>query len=117
MKKLVWDEIEREQLNPLLSRRFLSANGATVARFELKKGCVVPQHEHANGQISWVVEGALRFSMPEAEDIVVRSGEVLVIPPEAPHAATAEEDCVVVDVFTPERADWAAGKSDYLKGK
>lgn len=117
MRKLRWDDVAKETLNPLLTRRFISANGATLARFELKKGCVVPQHEHSNGQLSWVVEGALRFFSPGRDDIVVRSGEVLVIPPNAPHAAFAEEDCTVIDVFIPERADWAGGNDAYLRAK
>jgi unsaturated pyranuronate lyase len=117
LKKVSWDSVKQEALTPMISRRFLSANGATLARFELKQGAVVPQHEHPNGQLTWVVEGALRFKSPGQEDVVVRTGEVLIIPPHLPHAAYADADCTVVDTFIPEREDWAAGNDAYLRGK
>ncbi len=115
LQKTSWDSVKQEALTPQITRRFLSANGATIARFELKKGAVVPQHEHHNGQLTWVVEGALRFTAPGQDDVTVRSGEVLIIPPHLPHAAFAEEHCIVIDTFIPEREDWAAGDDAYLR--
>lgn len=117
MKKVSWTEITNEQLTPQLARRFISGSNSTLARFELKKGCVVPMHHHQNGQLTWVVEGCLRFTWPGGEPIDVRAGEVLVIPPDVPHAAEAMEDTVVTDVFSPARDDWAGGNDSYLRGK
>ncbi len=42
-------------------------------------------------------------------------GEVLVIPPNLPHAATALEDTLDVDVFSPPREDWLNKTDDYLR--
>jgi len=117
MKKVPWNDVKQEALTPQLTRRFISGSGATLARFELKKGCVVPMHHHTNGQLTWVVEGCLRFTWPGGEPIDVRAGEVLVIPPDVPHAAEAMEDTVVTDVFSPARDDWAGGNDAYLRGK
>ena len=117
MKKISWNDVKQEQLSPQLSRRFISGPNTTLARFELKKGCVVPMHHHSNGQLTWVVEGCLRFTWPDGEPIDVRGGEVLVIPPDVPHAAEALEDTVVTDVFSPAREDRASGDDSYLRGK
>ena len=89
-----------------------------LARIELKKGCVVPRHAHANEQISYIVQGALRFSIGEedaAEERIVRAGEVLILPGNVPHSAEALEDTVDFDVFAPPRQDWIEGSDAYLR--
>jgi quercetin dioxygenase-like cupin family protein len=115
-----WDAVPIETLNPLLTRQFVTGEQAMLARLELKAGCVVPRHSHPNEQISWIVSGALLFSLGEedgAEDRLVRAGEVLVIPGGLPHAATAIEDTVDIDIFAPPRQDWIAGTDAYLRPK
>ena len=114
LKHIRWDEIEVEKLNPLLERRFISGEHLTLARFRLGKGCQIPQHSHHNEQFTFVVEGALKLIFPERE-VVVRSGEVCCIPPNLPHAAEAVENCNVIDVFSPPRADWTAHDDAYLR--
>ncbi len=115
MVKLVrWNDVPTEQLNPLLERQFLSTAGLTMARFLLRKGLVVPEHSHPNEQLAYVLEGALKFTV-EGKDIVVRSGEVLCIPPNAPHMAEALEDTIDLDIFVPARADWDGKDDTYLR--
>ena len=46
-----------------------------------------------NEQITYVLDGALQFRL-DGREIVVRSGEVLCIPPNMPHEALALEDTV-----------------------
>ena len=107
-----------EAMNPMLSRAFVTGEEAMVARIELKKGCVVPRHQHPNEQIAWIVEGALIFIVGEPGEeqrITVRAGEVLVIPANLPHAAEALEDTVDYDIFAPPRADWIAKDDAYLR--
>ena len=111
-----WSDVEQEQLTPLIDRQFISTQAVTLARFHLKKGSKVPEHHHVNEQMSYVVEGALHFVMPDKE-VTVRSGEVLLIPAELPHSAEAREDCYVIDIFTPHRKDWADKNDAYLRGR
>jgi len=108
-------EIPVEKLNPLLDRQFVYGEQGMLARLVLRKGCVVPEHSHANEQITYVLEGALQFTLGDGRVIVVRSGEVLVIPPHLPHRADALEDTIDLDVFTPPRADWISGTDAYLR--
>ncbi len=111
-----WNKVSAEQLSPLISRKCVHQPGMTIARFHLKKGAVVPEHHHINAQITNVLSGALRFDM-EGKNFTVRSGESLTIQPEIPHAAAAEEDCEILDVFIPERKDWIANDDAYLRSQ
>lgn len=117
---IAWSSLPPEQLNPLLTRQFVTGSQAMLSRIHLKKGCVVPRHAHANEQIAFILSGALRFSVGEegsAEDYIVRGGEVLVIPGNVPHLAEALEDTDNLDIFAPPRQDWISGDDAYLRGK
>jgi quercetin dioxygenase-like cupin family protein len=113
------EQIPVEHLNPLLERQIVSGEKGMVSRLLLRKGCVVPLHHHENEQITWIIEGALRFMLDEGGDApkerIVRTGELLVIPGNVPHSAEALEDTIDVDFFSPPRADWLAGTDAYLR--
>jgi quercetin dioxygenase-like cupin family protein len=110
-----WADIEPEAMNPLVDRQYLTGVKTMLARLVLKKGAHVPMHRHFHEQISQVVEGALRFVLEEGE-VVVHAGEVLAIPPDAPHEVFALEDSVALDIFNPPRQDWIDGDDAYLRG-
>jgi len=114
VKHAAWHSLEMEQVNPLFHRHFLSGENMMLARLMLKKGCLVPLHHHHNEQISYVVEGALKFTFPDKE-IVVNSGEVLVIPPNVAHKVEALVDTLDFDIFSPPRADWINKSDQYLR--
>jgi quercetin dioxygenase-like cupin family protein len=114
IRHLAWDEIKTEAMSPLITRRYISAERMTVARFELKKGCYIAEHHHENEQITQVLQGTLKLRLAGVE-YVVRAGELLVIPPHVPHDAEALEDTLVLDVFSPPRADWASNDDGYLR--
>ena len=110
-----WKSIEIENLNPLLQRHFIVGQNIMLARVLLKKGCIVPEHSHHNEQLTYILDGALKFWI-DGQEIVVRAGEVLTIPPHMPHKAEALEDTVDLDVFNPPRADWINKTDRYLRG-
>jgi len=112
-----WDSMPKENLTPLLDRRVISGDRMMIAQVLLKKDSVVPMHHHENEQITHVLSGTLRFLLGENQDeeVIVRSGEVLVIPSNLPHSATALEDTVDIDVFCPPRSDWLDGSDDYIR--
>jgi quercetin dioxygenase-like cupin family protein len=117
---IAWNAIPPEQLNPLLSRQFVTGSQGMLSRIQLTKGCIVPRHVHPNEQIVFILSGALRFSVGEedsAEDYIVRGGEVLVIPGNIPHLAEALEDTDNLDIFAPPRQDWISGNDAYLRSK
>src|SRR5258705_9767277 len=98
MKLYAWNQVVEEQLNPSMIRRMISGATMTMARLRFKKGYTVPTHSHANEQITTIEQGAMLFVTP-TEQITVRAGESLVIPPHLPHSAEVLEDCVAVDIF------------------
>jgi quercetin dioxygenase-like cupin family protein len=88
-----------------------------IAQIFLQKGDDVPRHSHENEQVTYVLTGALQFWLGanDERELVVRAGEVLVIPSHLPHRALALEDTLDVDVFCPPRQDWLAGTDSYLR--
>src|SRR5579871_329490 len=115
LQYIPWNSVPLEDLNPLLQRHFVVGQEIMLARVLLKKGCVVPEHCHHNEQVTYVLEGALRFWI-DGRVIVVNAGEVLLIPAHMPHKAEALADTVDLDVFTPPRADWINKTDQYLRG-
>jgi len=113
-----WDDLPREELNAGIGRRLITGTSMMIAHVYLRKGAIVPMHSHHNEQITYILEGALRFRMgeDEADVIDVHAGEVLTIPAHLPHTAEALEDTLDVDVFSPPRQDWLDGSDAYLRG-
>ena len=114
LQYIPWHNIPLEDLNPLLQRQFVVGQEIMLARVLLKKGCIVPLHSHHNEQLTYILEGALKFWI-DGKEIVVNAGEVLTIPPNMPHKALAMEDTVDLDIFSPPRADWMNGTDQYLR--
>jgi quercetin dioxygenase-like cupin family protein len=114
LKYIPWKNVQREPLNPLIDREMLVGDKLMLARVLMKKGAHVPLHHHHNEQVTYILEGALKFSV-DGREIVVRAGEVLCIPPNMPHEAWALEDTVDLDVFNPPREDWLNKTDDYLR--
>jgi quercetin dioxygenase-like cupin family protein len=114
-----WDDMPKEPLNDLIDRRLVTGERIMLAHVYLKKGAVVPMHEHDNEQITYILEGRLRFwiGSEDAEPRDIGPGEVLHIPSNVPHKAEALEDTFDVDVFSPPRQDWLDGTDSYLRGK
>lgn len=114
-----WDDMAKERVTDLLSRRLITGERMMLAHVYLDKGCIVPRHSHENEQITYILEGALHFWLgeDEQEQVVVRAGEVLLIPANLPHKAEALEDTLDVDIFSPPRQDWLDKTDDYLRQK
>jgi quercetin dioxygenase-like cupin family protein len=113
-KYLPWKRVEHEKLNDWIEREMVVGENLMLARVFLKKGAHVPEHHHHNEQITYILEGALKFAI-DGKEIVVRAGEVLCIPSNMPHEAWAVEDTVDLDVFNPPREDWLNKTDDYLR--
>ena len=114
-----WEEMPKERVSDLLERRLITGDRMMLAHVYLQKGCIVPKHSHENEQITYILEGALRFWIGEDEEqeIIVRAGEVLHIPSYVLHKAEALEDTLDVDIFSPPRQDWLDKTDAYLRQK
>ena len=102
-----WDEIALEKITEMISQKIVAGDREMLAQIYLKRGALVPMHSHDSEQMTYVLQGSLRF-LVGGEEIIVREGEVLHIPPGVPHQAEALDDTFELDVFSPIRADWLA---------
>jgi len=112
-----WNDMPKERVTDEIDRRLVVGERMMLAHVYLKKGCIVPKHHHENEQLTYILEGALRFWIGEDElqEVIVRAGEVLHIPSNVPHKAEALEDTLDVDIFDPPRQDWLNKTDAYLR--
>ena len=113
-----WDDMPKEKVTDTITRRLITGDRMMIAHVYLDKGAIVPTHQHDNEQLTYVLEGALKFWIGdpdgEVEELIVGPGEVLHIPSNVPHKAEALEDTLDVDVFSPPRQDWLDGSDSYF---
>ena len=109
-----WDAVPLETMSDVISRRVFSGEKAMVAQVYLKKDAVVPLHSHESEQITYIMEGALKFEL-EGREVVVRKGELLLIPSNVPHRAVALEDTLDLEYSSPIRRTWLEKDDSYLR--
>ncbi len=99
-------ESEWVEMMPGVKRR-IKADGEKVMLVEVHfdAGAAVPGHNHPHEQISYIVSGRLRFTL-YGEVMELKTGDCLHIPSNAPHEATALEETVTLDIFSPPREDF-----------
>lgn len=113
-----WRDVAWERLSDRLDRRMVCGDKIMVTQIRLKKGCIVPLHQHENEQFSYVLKGRLRFWLgsEKGDDVAVGEEEVIFLPSNLPHKVEALEDSLTIDIFSPPRQDWLTGQDDYLRG-
>ena len=102
-----WDEIDLVKITEMMSQKVVTGAHQMLAQTYLKQGALVPLHAHPSEQMTYVLQGALKFRVGD-EEIIVREGEVLHIPANARHQAEALDDTFQLDIFSPPRQDWLA---------
>lgn len=108
-----WDEIALEKVTEMLSRKIVSGDREMLVQVYAKRGCLMPMHAHESEQMTYVLQGALKF-LVGGDEITVRDGEVLRIPSGVPHQAEALEDTFELDVFSPPRQEWRQPNDEEL---
>ena len=106
-----WDEIALEKVTEMISRKIITGEREMVTQIYLKRGAIVPLHSHESEQMTYVLQGALKFYI-EGEETIVREGEVLHILAGVPHQSEALEDTFELDVFSPIRSEWVVTDDD-----
>ena len=109
-----WDEIALEKVTEVISRKIVTGEKGMLTQIYLKRGAVVPMHKHEAEQLTYVLQGSIRF-LVGGEDVTVREGEVLLIPSWIEHQAEALDDTLTLDIFSPIRHDWLNGTDDYFR--
>jgi quercetin dioxygenase-like cupin family protein len=102
--KPIWDGV---------TARVVRGDLLTLAAVELEPDGLVPEHQHPNEQLGFVLEGSVTFRI-EDESTQLGPGGIWRIPGDVPHEARAGAGgAVVVDVFSPPRTDWEGIEDDH----
>ena len=76
-----------------------------MGRFQLAKGSVIPAHDHPYEQTGLLLSGRMVFTIDGVEHEAA-PGDSWCIGSGVSHAATALEESVAVEVFSPVREDY-----------
>jgi quercetin dioxygenase-like cupin family protein len=86
--------------------RVIVGDNASLAVVELAPGAIVPEHRHEHEQLGLCIEGSITFTV-DGNRRELGPGGTWRITSNLPHDAVAGPDgAVVVDIFSPVRADW-----------
>ena len=103
----VWHEDVLAEKMPTWQARRILAHGEDMMMVEneFAPGDTAPEHTHPHTQITYVMDGALEFTM-DGETKIMRKGDSVFIKPYAVHKAVAIEDTMLIDMFAPMREDF-----------
>ena len=76
-----------------------------LTEFVLKKGTILPEHNHPHEQTGYLVKGVLKLTIG-GETFEVKPGDSWCIPGDCEHWAEVLEDSLAVEVFSPVREDY-----------
>ena len=94
-----------KELMPGFHGKMVHGNQITWAFWTVKKGAIVPEHQHPHEQIMYVLEGEFRLSI-EGKSKVYKKNDYVVISSNVSHEGEALTDCKLMDVFSPVREDY-----------
>ena len=73
------------------------------------KGYVIPLHRHEHEQLTTILKGSMRVTLPDGSEQEFHAGDALCFAPNEEHGLVIlEDDTVAMDVFSPMRADHLA---------
>ncbi len=96
---------EEKELVPGFHVKFVHTNNMTFAYWRIEEGASLPDHSHPHEQVATLTEGKMEFNL-DGEIKQIAPGDVVVIPPNAPHSGKALTPCRIIDVFHPAREDY-----------
>jgi len=102
--------IKPKELVPGITGYYAHGDQLTFGYVELKKGSIVPMHQHIHEQITYIIEGELDMVIG-GQPCLLTNGMYHVIPSNIPHSAVAKTDCKVIDAFSPVREDYKPASS------
>lgn len=98
--------IEPTNPAPGITRRILARGGKIMGvEVTFQKGAVGEAHRHPHEQMSYILSGAFQYEA-DGQTYYLKQGDSYYVAPEVLHGATALEDSVILDIFTPQREDF-----------
>ena len=99
------DKLSQREVFKGYHGRFVHTGDMTLAYWNVDANSPVPVHQHVHKQVVQVISGDFQLTV-DGETHTYHAGDVIVIPSNVPHGAMSLTDCVVHDIFTPEREDY-----------
>jgi quercetin dioxygenase-like cupin family protein len=100
------DRAKEYHPEPGLTRRVLAYNDKLfLAEHQMVKGWAGAMHSHPHDQVVYIVRGHLRVNCL-GQTFELRAGDTFVVRGGVQHGASAIEESLVIDVFTPCREDY-----------
>jgi len=100
------DCLETEVMPGVFRTTLAYIEEAMICHFKLKKGTVIPIHDHAAVQAGFVIGGKIHFSREDGSEFIAEPGCGYTFSPNEKHGARILEDTVVIEFFTPSRPDY-----------
>ena len=102
------DAAQESKPEPGLTRKVMAYNDKLfLAEHQMSKGWIGTIHSHPHEQVVYVVRGRLKVTC-QGKTFEVQAGDTFVVRGGVEHGASALEDSLVIDVFTPCREDYIA---------
>jgi quercetin dioxygenase-like cupin family protein len=97
--------IKPKELTPGITGYYAHGDKMTFGYVELLEGASIPMHQHAQEQITYVIEGQLDMIIG-GKACSLLPGMYHVIPSNTLHTAVAKKFCKLIDAFAPVREDY-----------
>lgn len=93
-----------------VTRQVLGYDGqVTMVKVKFEKGSVGTPHTHYHTQVTYVVSGKFEFTV-DGKTKIVSAGDAIYMEPDVLHGCVCLEAGVLIDCFTPMRADYIPKK-------
>ena len=99
------DTVEKKMAEGVCLRVLSHGGKLMMTEVQFDKGGVGATHTHPHEQISYIIEGKIKFKIG-AEEVVVSAGDSCYVPPNVEHGVIAHTDAKLVDVFSPQREEF-----------
>ena len=101
-----WEAIPIQKLDSGIERQMIVGEKIMICRLRFPPQTVTTSHDHPHEQMTFVEQGRVRFILGDEEHLA-QTGDIIHIPPGTWHGATMlEEEVILVDIFSPIRADF-----------
>ena len=93
-----------------VTRQVLGYDGqVTMVKVKFEKGSVGTPHTHYHTQVTYVVSGKFEFTV-DGKTKIVSAGDAIYMEPDVLHGCVCLEAGILIDCFTPMRADYIPKK-------
>ena len=95
----------KELLPGIFMKTLTYGDSSHLCEFQLKRGAVIPAHQHPQEQTGYLVSGRIVLNIG-GDSFEANAGDSWCIPGNVEHGAHILQDAVAIEVFSPVRKDY-----------